>query len=56
MRLRKANGKGKVWSVELEPRSLVLMEGAARWKWEHEVKPLKGMRYSITMRTLPEEE
>lgn len=53
MRLRKANGKGSVWSVELEPRSLVVMERDARWKWEHEVKPLVGERYSITMRTLP---
>ena len=35
-----------------ERRSLYLMQGAARMDWEHSIAPVKGLRYSITMRTL----
>lgn len=33
-------------------RSLYLMEGEARQEWEHSIAPVKGLRYSITIRTL----
>jgi len=38
--------------VELEPRSAYLMREDARWKWQHGIAPTKGLRYSITFRTL----
>jgi alkylated DNA repair dioxygenase AlkB len=37
--------------IELQPRSIYLMCGAARWKWQHAISPTKAMRYSITFRT-----
>jgi alkylated DNA repair dioxygenase AlkB len=39
-------------SIELAPRSIYAMQGAARWKWQHAISPTKGLRYSITFRTL----
>jgi alkylated DNA repair dioxygenase AlkB len=36
----------------LEPRSLYLMQGAARWQYEHSIPPVQGLRYSLTFRTL----
>jgi alkylated DNA repair dioxygenase AlkB len=39
------------WGIELEPRSIYLMRGAARWQWQHAVSPTKELRYSITFRT-----
>ena len=38
--------------LELAPRSLYVLAGAARWKWQHGVPPTPGLRYSITFRTL----
>jgi alkylated DNA repair dioxygenase AlkB len=38
--------------VVLEPRSLYVMEGAARWNYVHSISPVKELRYSITFRTL----
>jgi alkylated DNA repair dioxygenase AlkB len=37
--------------IELEPRSAYLMQGAARWGWQHAVAPTQELRYSITFRT-----
>jgi alkylated DNA repair dioxygenase AlkB len=39
-------------SFTVERRSLYLMTGAARQDWEHSIAPLKGLRYSVTLRTL----
>lgn len=39
-------------SVELEPRSIYRLQGAARWEWQHSVPPVPALRYSITFRTL----
>jgi alkylated DNA repair dioxygenase AlkB len=36
----------------LEPRSAYLLRGVARWKWEHSIPPVPGLRYSITFRQL----
>lgn len=36
--------------VELPARSLVQMRGAIRNDWQHEIKPVKNLRYSIVFR------
>jgi len=36
----------------VERRSLYLMENESREEWEHSIAPVKGLRYSITIRTL----
>jgi len=43
---------GKVFTIELEPRSLYVLAGAARWEYQHGISPLKSLRYSITFRTM----
>lgn len=51
-RLRKSNGEGG-WhraSVRLEARSAYFLADSARWKWEHSIPPVEGLRYSITFR------
>ncbi|HUP57857.1 MAG TPA: alpha-ketoglutarate-dependent dioxygenase AlkB [Bdellovibrionota bacterium] len=51
LRLRYNEGD-KPLSIELEPRSAYLLSGNARWNWRHSIPPVKGLRYSITFRTL----
>jgi len=41
-------------TIVLEPRSLYVMTGEARWKWKHSIPPVKSLRYAITFRTLRE--
>ena len=36
----------------LEARSLYILDGAARTKWQHSIPRTKEPRYSITMRTM----
>ncbi|HEY4138725.1 MAG TPA: alpha-ketoglutarate-dependent dioxygenase AlkB [Casimicrobiaceae bacterium] len=38
--------------LDLEPRSIYLMRGEIRSRWQHSILPTKALRYSITMRTL----
>ncbi|HEY9065424.1 MAG TPA: alpha-ketoglutarate-dependent dioxygenase AlkB [Burkholderiaceae bacterium] len=40
-------------SVELDlpPRSAYVLEGPARWKWQHSIAPTPDHRYSISLRT-----
>lgn len=38
--------------VALPPRSLYLLDGAARQEWEHSIAPMEDTRRSITFRTL----
>lgn len=45
--------KESVISLELEPRSAYIMQGKARWEWQHSIAPVEKLRYSITFRTLP---
>lgn len=40
-----------VLKVVVEPRSIYLLRGPARWAWQHSVPPAKELRYSITWRT-----
>ncbi len=35
----------------VEPRSIYLLRGAARWGWQHSVAPTRSLRYSVTFRT-----
>ena len=49
MRFRREDERAEVL---LERRSAYVLAGAARWEWEHQVPPVKELRYSITFRTL----
>jgi len=46
-----AKGQRTVFSVDLAPRSIYAMRGAARWRWQHAISQTKELRYSITFRT-----
>jgi alkylated DNA repair dioxygenase AlkB len=37
--------------MAVEPRSIYVMSGTARWDWQHCVPPVKAPRWSITLRT-----
>lgn len=53
MKFRRKEGKGWIrYEVLLEPRSLYLLEGAARWQWQHGITETPEERYSLTFRTL----
>jgi alkylated DNA repair dioxygenase AlkB len=43
----------EVMGIDLEQRSAYIMQGAARWDFQHSVAPTKTLRYSITFRTIP---
>ena len=43
--------KAGVIKLTVEPRSIYLLRGPARWAWQHSVAPTKSLRYSITFRT-----
>jgi alkylated DNA repair dioxygenase AlkB len=38
-------------SLPLPPRSAYVLEGPARWQWQHSIIPTKVLRYSISLRT-----
>ena len=44
--------RDEILSIELEPRSIYFMSGAAREIWQHSIPPVKELRYSVVMRTL----
>jgi alkylated DNA repair dioxygenase AlkB len=39
-------------AITLAPRSAYVLDGAARWQWQHSIPPGREERYSITFRTL----
>lgn len=43
--------KADIVKLEIEPRSIYLLRGAARWAWQHSVAPTASLRYSVTFRT-----
>jgi DNA oxidative demethylase len=49
---RRSEGKRSVAELALEPRSVYLMGGSARWSWQHSISATKDLRYSITFRVL----
>jgi alkylated DNA repair dioxygenase AlkB len=44
-------GKADVIKLVIDPRSIYLLRGPARWAWQHSVAPTASLRYSITFRT-----
>jgi alkylated DNA repair dioxygenase AlkB len=53
MRLRLPSGANWIRrSQEVKPRSIYILDGEARTKWEHSVPPVHSLRYSLTFRTL----
>lgn len=55
MRLRPAGSGGtkRIQALEVEPRSVYVLQGASRENWQHSIANTKTLRYSITFRTLP---
>lgn len=54
MRLRRKVGGAYVTAaLELAPRSAYVLAGAARSVWQHTLSPVKGLRYSLSFRTVP---
>jgi alkylated DNA repair dioxygenase AlkB len=52
MRFKPYKAEGKPVSLTLERRSIYVMRGPARWRFQHSIPPVKELRYSITFRTL----
>jgi alkylated DNA repair dioxygenase AlkB len=54
MRLRPYPPPKRVRSlaIELAPRSVYVLRGNARWRWQHSIPPTQALRYSITFRTI----
>ena len=56
-RLRFQRGRGatrQTRSAAIAPRSAYVLDGDARYEWQHSVPPTKALRYSVTFRTLQE--
>jgi alkylated DNA repair dioxygenase AlkB len=50
-RFRKKYGaRWERMTMKLAPRSAYLLDGPARWEWEHSIPPVPSLRYSITFR------
>jgi alkylated DNA repair dioxygenase AlkB len=49
---RRTGGTRLVYRLELEPRSAYVLGSAVRTAWQHSIPPTKGLRYSVTFRTL----
>jgi alkylated DNA repair dioxygenase AlkB len=52
-RLRRKRGSG--WeraALLVEPRSVYLLRGPARTKWQHSIPPAERLRYSVTFRSM----
>jgi alkylated DNA repair dioxygenase AlkB len=57
MRFQRGSGEAReVFEIGLEPRSGYVLAGEARWKWQHSIPPTKEERYSITFRTLRQQD
>jgi alkylated DNA repair dioxygenase AlkB len=41
----------RILTLQLAPRSAYILQGDARWKWQHSIAPTPELRYSITFRT-----
>lgn len=53
LRLRLATPAGyEVYRLTLAPRSLYVVTGAARFRWQHSIPPVPRLRYSVTFRTI----
>jgi alkylated DNA repair dioxygenase AlkB len=54
MQFRRNKAEGVSYRMTLAPRSLLIMQGPARWEYQHHIPSVKQTRYSITLRTLSE--
>jgi alkylated DNA repair dioxygenase AlkB len=53
MRFQRGEGEARVTAaVVLPPRSLYLLAGDARNRWQHMIPPVRALRWSITFRTV----
>jgi alkylated DNA repair dioxygenase AlkB len=53
MRFQRGTGAAReTRAVVLAPRSAYVLDGEARWRWQHSIPPTKNPRYSVTFRTL----
>jgi alkylated DNA repair dioxygenase AlkB len=52
---RKAGAIWERFTMTAEPRSAYLLRDAARHEWEHSIPQLETLRYSVTLRTLADE-
>jgi alkylated DNA repair dioxygenase AlkB len=43
--------RARIFTLELEPRSVYVLRDEIRWRWQHSVAPTRELRYSITFRT-----
>jgi alkylated DNA repair dioxygenase AlkB len=46
-----SGSRNGVVTLAIEPRSIYLLRGPARWAWQHSVAPARELRYSIALRT-----
>ena len=46
------HGDAERYTLALAPRSLYVLGGAARASWQHMIKPVPALRYSLSFRTL----
>jgi alkylated DNA repair dioxygenase AlkB len=54
-KMRFRHRPGEKWlrrAILLEPRSIYLLSGPSRTRWEHSIPPVSRLRYSIMFRTL----
>lgn len=50
-RRRRAAGGWDRYALPLATRSAYVLDGEARWAWEHSIAPMEALRYSVTFRT-----
>ena len=53
---RRAGDVRKTYRLDLAPRSAYVLSGAARWSWQHSIPSTPALRYSITFRTLKDQQ
>ena len=49
---RRARDLRRTYALELAPRSVYALTGAARSAWQHSIPATRSLRYSVTFRTL----
>lgn len=49
---RRTSTEYEMYKLNLAPRSLYVVSGVARFRWEHSISPVAALRYSVTFRTL----
>jgi len=52
-RRRLAAGGWERLTLHPAPRSAYLLDGDARWEWQHSIPPVDALRYSVTFRRFP---